>query len=638
MKKTQNQTEQQNRARGGLETLRRFRPLMKGSALKYFGSMFSVAVTVAVSFLTPLLVAGAIDAIRDTLGGRPDAPLNLPEPFLSFFSARGGAQWLTSHMGQLALVLAAVSLLGGLFQYLRGKWSNEASEAIARRMRDQLYDHLMHMDYAYHVNAQTGDLIQRCTNDVETVRRFLASQLVEIVRTVIMVVLALTLMLRIHPTLTLLSLVLVPPIFLLALWFFHWVQKLFAEADAADGMLSAMLQESLTGVRVVRAFGRQRYEEKRFTERVDDVYEKSVKISGVMAKYWSGSDMLSMAQTGFTLVMGIHFALKGEISAGDITVFVSYISMLIWPLRQLGRILQDLGKSMVSIGRIYDVLDAPVEQDTPGAQDAPLDRDIEFRHVGFGYDGHPVLRDVSFSVKAGETVAILGATGSGKSTMMNLLQRLYDPDEGEIRIGGREIRTISKKCLRSRIGYVLQEPFLYSRSIRDNVAITRPDAPQARIEAVADTTASSGFIRSFEQGWDTMVGERGVTLSGGQKQRIAIARTLLRDNDILILDDSLSAVDTQTDLAIRTALDRERDRDRKKVTTFIISHRITTLSGADRILVLQDGRIAQNGTHAELIARDGLYRRVYRIQTALEDELNEETGAAAQAEPALEGR
>ena len=617
----------QFRTKGSSENiilLRRFAPFMKGSGRKYAGSILAIVVSVLTSFLSPLLIAGAVDAITDTLNGKGANPVNLPGFLAGWFNALGGAEYAARHVWVLAALLVTVSLIGGLFQYLKGKWSAEASETIAERMRNRLYGHLQAMDYDYHVKAQTGDLIQRCTTDVDTVRRFLASQVTEIFRTVIMVVLALSLMSAIHVKLTLISLVLIPPLFGLAFWFFHWVQKLFREADEADGRLSAMLQESLTGVRVVRAFGRQRYESDRFTVCADEVHDKSMRISHVMAIYWSGSDMLSMTQTGLTLLFGILFAVRGEITTGNVLTFVSYISMLIWPIRQLGRILQDLGKSMVAMKRLYEVLDAPAEQDTPGATEAPLYETIEFRHVAFGYDGHPVLKDVSFTVQPGQTVAILGATGSGKSTMMNLLQRLYDVKDGEILIGGRDIKTIEKKYLRSRVGYVLQEPFLYSRSIRDNLTITGADIDDARIRRAAEVTRSDGFIRQFKEGYDTMVGERGITLSGGQKQRVAIARTLLRDNDRLILDASLSAVHTETDRAIREALVEGRGSGGRVPTTFIISHRLTTLADADLILVLEDGRIAQQGTHEQLIRQEGLYRKVYRIQAALEDELNSE--------------
>ena len=619
MKRTENL---KNRA-----AMHRLPEFMAGSGAKYLGSVASVVVAVLAAFLTPLLVAGAVDAITDTVSGSAAAPVNLPGFLADYCNARGGAGWLAGHLWMLAGLLVAVNLIGGLFQYLRGKWSAEASETIAERMRNRLYGHLLAMGYDYHARAETGDLIQRCTTDVETVRRFLASQVIEIFRTVIMVVMALALMLSIHAGLTFVSLILVPPIFALAFWFFHWVQKFFTEADEADGKLSAMLQESLTGVRVVRAFGRQQYESERFAACADDVHDKSLKISNVMAVYWSGSDMLSMLQTGITLIAGVAFARRGEISTGSVLTFVSYISMLIWPIRQLGRILQDLGKAMVAMNRITEILDTPVEKDTPGAGPAPLREDIEFRHVSFAYPGgKPVLKDISFRVKAGQTVAILGATGSGKSTLMHLLQRLYDPSGGEIFIGGREIRTIDKHTLRSRVGYVLQEPFLFSRSIRDNIAITRPDAPAEDVDRVSDVTASTAFIQGFGEGYGTMVGERGVTLSGGQKQRIAIARTLMRDNDILILDDSLSAVDTETDRAIREALKDGRSLSGETPTTFIISHRIITLADADWILVLEDGAITQQGVHGDLIRQPGLYQRVYRIQAALEEELNREVG------------
>ena len=620
------QNDRSSRQGGAMRLFGRFYEFMRGSARKYVGGMLAVAVTAAVSFLTPMLVGGTVDAITDAVQGNGNAPVNLPGFLAGWFEARGGAAYLAANVWEMAALLLALSLLGGAFQYLRGRWSAEASEDIAERLRLRLYSHLQEMSYAYHAKAETGDLIQRCTQDVETVRRFLANQLVEIFRTVVMVALALILMSRIHAGLRWVSLILVPPQFVLAFWFFRWVQKLFAEADEADGKLSAMLQETLTGVRVVRAFGRQKHESDRFAVRAGDVHDKSARLSVVFALYWSGSTLLSTVQAGLTLLFGVWFALRGEISTGDVMVFISYVSMLIWPIRELGQILSDFGKAAVSLKRLYEILDAPAEQDTPGASDAPLWADIEFDRVGFAYDGgQPVLRDVSFSVRAGQTVAILGATGSGKTTMMNLLQRLYEPTSGQIRIGGRDIATIAKSCLRERVGYVLQEPFLYSRTIRGNIAIARPDAPQAEIDAVARETASDGFIAEFDAGYDTLVGERGVTLSGGQKQRIAIARTLLRDNDILILDDSLSAVDTETDQFIREALKARREAGGRAPTTFIISHRITTLADADWILVVEDGRIAQQGTHADLIAEDGLYRRVYRIQAALEDELNRET-------------
>ena len=381
-------------------------------------------------------------------------------------------------------------------------------------------------------------------------------------------------------------------------------------------------------MRVVRAFGRQKYEIDKFDEANDDLWKKNRRLCDLLAIYWPGSDLITMAQTGITLIYGVFLAASARdvLSLGDMTKFVSYVSMLLWPIRQMGRILSDMGKSMVAFDRLDEVLNEKSETDNPDATDAPVNGDIEFDHVGFEYEKmNPVLIDVDFKVPAGSTVAILGATGSGKSTLMHLLQRLYDVEEGrgEIRIGGRDIRKISKKHLRSRIGLILQEPFLYSRTIESNVGIAVRGATHEMVVDAAKTACANDFINDFEKGYETVVGERGVTLSGGQKQRVAIARTLIRENDILIFDDSLSAVDTETDKAIREAL-RQRRRDGEKgATTFIISHRLTTLSEADQIIVLQNGRVAQQGTHEELIQKDGLYRRIYLIQAALEEELNE---------------
>ena len=485
-------------------------------------------------------------------------------------------------------------------------------------MRDRLYRHLQTLPFDYHVKAETGDLIQRCTSDVETIRRFLSSQVIEMFRAVLMIGVALVVMLRMNWKMTLMSMVLIPLLFAFAFLYFKWVVKFFRIADEAEGKMSAVLQENLTGVRVVRAFGRESYEVEKYRKVNDDMFRKWRRVNDLLAVYWSGSDFLSMTQTGITLLFGVLMAARGELLMGEMTVFVSYISMLLWPIRQLGRILSDMGKSMVAFDRIDEILVIKSEEDDPDAVDAPIDRDIEFRHVGFEYEAkNPVLKDVSFTVKAGQTVAILGATGSGKSTLMLLLQRLYDVKRGDILIGGVSIKKIRKKHLRSRIGLVLQEPFLYSRSVRDNVRIVKPDISDEEVFEVTRTASAHEFIESFERGYDTPVGERGVTLSGGQKQRVAIARTLLKDNDVLIFDDSLSAVDTETDAAIRRALKEKK----KGLTTFIISHRLTTLAEADFIIVLEDGKVAQQGTHAELIRQPGLYHRIYQIQSALEEEL-----------------
>ena len=607
--------------------LQRLNDFMKGNRLRYIGAIATVGVTSVVGFVSPSMLGGVADAIHDWLM-HENNPLNFPGFMNRFFETRGGLSYVIHNLWLVGLVIIALYLLNGVFQYLRARWTATASESIAKNMRDRLYAHLQTLPYDYHVKAKTGDLIQRCTSDVETIRRFLQTQIVEVFRAVLMLAVALVLMLGMNVKMTLVSMVLVPPLFVFAMLFFKWVRKSFTLADEAEGKMSAILQENLTGVRVVRAFGRQQFEIDKFDEANDDLWKKNRRLCDLLAIYWPGSDFLSMAQTGVTLVYGVFLAATAStsgLSVGDMTKFVSYIGMLLWPIRQMGRILSDMGKSMVSFDRLDEILSAKPEEDAPDATDAPVDGDIEFDHVGFEYEKmNPVLIDVDFKVKAGETVAILGATGSGKSTLMHLLQRLYDVDEGRgaIRIGGTDIRRIRKSHLRSRIGLILQEPFLYSRTVKDNIGIAVREPSDEQIFEAARTASAHEFITGFENGYDTIVGERGVTLSGGQKQRVAIARTLIRENDILIFDDSLSAVDTETDKAIREALRESRAEGGKGATTFIISHRLTTLSEADKIIVLQNGRVAQTGTHEELIRQDGLYRRIYLIQSALEEELN----------------
>ena len=585
----------------------------------FLWALIATIMMVIIGFLTPLLLSEIVDSI---LGSEP---FTMPDFLMNPISALGGRDFLRQNLWIPALALILMNVVNGVFTFIKGRSSAIASENIARKLRNDLYRHLQHLPFAYHVKAQAGELIQRCTSDVDTIRRFLAVQVMEVVNTVLMVVIAMSILLPRSVPITLYSLILVPPLFCFATWFFKMVHKSFEVADEADGVLNAVLQENLSGVRVVRAFGQQEREVEKFDRVNNDLRKKNLRLNELLAIYWGGGDAISMTQTLLTLVVCIIYACNGWITVGTLIVFTSTLGMLLFPIRQLGRTLSDAGKAMVSMKRVQAILHEEAEPDEPNALKPDLHGDIVFDHVSFAYpdDNVPVLRDVSFTIPAGKTAAVLGGTGSGKSTMMYLLQRLYAPTSGKITIGGVDIQQIDRKYLRAHVGLILQEPFLYSKSIRENVGITAPEQEAERIEHAADIASASGFIAKADKGWETVVGERGVTLSGGQKQRIAIARTLLKDNNILIFDDSLSAVDTETDAQIRAALRHEQ----KDVTTLIISHRVTTLSQADLILVLENGQITQQGTHAELCSQSGLYQRINSIQNALEEELTQAKAA-----------
>ena len=585
----------------------------------FLWALIATIMMVIIGFLTPLLLSEIVDSI---LGSEP---FTMPDFLMNPINDLGGRDFLRQNLWIPALALILMNVVNGVFTFIKGRSSAIASENIARKLRNDLYRHLQHLPFAYHVKAQAGELIQRCTSDVDTIRRFLAVQVMEVVNTVLMVVIAMSILLPRSVPITLYSLILVPPLFCFATWFFKMVHKSFEVADEADGVLNAVLQENLSGVRVVRAFGQQEREVEKFDRVNNDLRKKNLRLNELLAIYWGGGDAISMTQTLLTLVVCIIYACNGWITVGTLIVFTSTLGMLLFPIRQLGRTLSDAGKAMVSMKRVQAILHEEAEPDEPNALKPDLHGDIVFDHVSFAYpdDNVPVLRDVSFTIPAGKTAAVLGGTGSGKSTMMYLLQRLYTPTSGKITIGGVDIQQIDRKYLRAHVGLILQEPFLYSKSIRENVGITAPEQEAERIEHAADIASASGFITKADKGWETVVGERGVTLSGGQKQRIAIARTLLKDNNILIFDDSLSAVDTETDAQIRAALRHEQ----KDVTTLIISHRVTTLSQADLILVLENGQITQQGTHAELCSQPGLYQRINSIQNALEEELTQAKAA-----------
>lgn len=589
--------------------------LMKGNRLLYFGAVLAIGIATCFEILIPLILKVTIDSI---IG---DKPMEVPMWISNIIEISGGKSVLIQNLWLCGAIIVILTMINGIFLYLKGKWSAVASESVAKNIREKLYNHLQHLPFDYHVKAETGDLIQRCTSDVETIRRFLAIQFVEIGRVVFILIFSLWIMISLNKTMTLVAVSLIPLIFVFTVIFFLKVKKAFKLSDESEARLSTVLQENLSGVRVVRAFARQKYEVDKFDERNTEYRDVTYRLIRLLAWFWSSSDLICFLQIGAVLVFGAYLSTTGAMTLGTLYVFISYERKLIFPIRQLGRILTDLGKSLVSIERINEILEAEPEDGLETGKRPDIKGEIEFKDVYFKYDEErTILKNISFNVKPGETVAILGSTGSGKTSLVNLLLRLYDYNEGHIKIDGIELKDINKKWLREQIGIVLQEPFLYSKTLKDNIGVTKSNIKDEEIFEASKIASIHDVILDFENGYETSVGERGVTLSGGQKQRVAIARTIIRNSKVLIFDDSLSAVDTETDLAIRRAL-KEKKED---VTTFIISHRITTLSEADIILVLEDGEIIQSGKHEDLINQEGLYQRIWSLQNSLEEELEKE--------------
>ena len=582
---------------------------MAGNRLLYLGALFSVGLAALATISGPLVIRITIDSI---IG---DAPLTAPFFIHRIVQQAKLALWVPG------IVLIAITIFRGLFIFLRGRLAARASENIAKNLRDQLYDHLQHLPYSYHKQADTGDLMQRCTSDVDTIRRFLGQQLVEVGNALFMLVFILSIMFRADRRMTLYSMLVVPFIFTFAFIFFRKVKTAFREADEAEAEMTTVLQENLTGIRVVRAFANQDYEIERFAEKNEVHRDKLYHLIWLLACYWSSSDFLAFLQIGLVLVAGAYYTAQGVISIGTLVLFTTYVGMILWPVRQLGRILTDMGKALVAVERLEEIFEKPKEQLVVNNAQPPLKGAITFDHVCFGYEpGKLVLEDVSFSVQPGQTVAILGHTGSGKSSLVHLLARLYEYQAGSITIDGIELNTIDKSWIRKHVAVVPQEPFLFAKTIRDNITLARGEVSEEELYEICKQAAVHEVIMDFDQGYETLVGERGVSVSGGQRQRIAIARALITHSPILIFDDSLSAVDTETDLAIRNAL-QERAQ---QATTFLISHRVTSLAQADLILVLEQGKVVERGTHEELMAKQGVYFRIWEIQNSLEAELRGE--------------
>lgn len=585
---------------------------LKGSIFFFVLSIISSILVTALDLLGPKIIQITVDYVITDTTTRADG--SVPAYLKVILDASGAREYLRTHLYIVAIAVIIVALLAGIFRYLFRLFNAIASEKLIKRMRDRLFDHIMRLPYFWHGQNHTGDIIQRCTSDVDTVKNFISEQMSSLFRIVIRIVVAMYFMTGINGRLSVLSAVFIPIIVLYSCFFHRRISTEFEKADSEEGRLSATAQENLTGVRVVRAFGRESYERERFEKQNYEYTNLWIGLMRTLSFFWASNDLISGLQILTVTAVGAYLCVGGAITVGEYIAFVSYNAMLTWPVRALGRIISDMSKAGVSIDRIMYIMNSKEERDIPGAVCPPMDRDITFDNVSYVYEngGGEVLKNVSFTIKAGSTVGILGGTGSGKSTLMYLLDRLYDIPEGSgrILIGDTDISDIRSDYLRKNIGFVLQEPFLFSRTLSENIGITRNLSSSASVKKAARIAALDSTIENFSKGYETYVGERGVTLSGGQKQRTAIAQMIISDPKIMVFDDSLSAVDTQTDAKIRAAL--KDDMDTK--TVILISHRLTTLMHSDNIIVMDRGRIVEEGSHDELLSKGGIYKKIYDIQ------------------------
>lgn len=553
--------------------------------------------------LIPLIISFVLDNVINGI--------EVTNPLMLFvFNLFGGVEIFKEHFWLGSLLIAIIFLMIALGVYLKGVFSGIVSETFTENLRDELYDQLQKLPFSYHKLKDSGDLIQRSTSDIDQIRRFLASQIAEMIFAIMTAVIAITILISINIELTLISFVSLPILIFSSYFFFKKSKHIFLECDLAESKLTTTLQENLAGVRVVKAFNKEIYEVDKF-EKVNNEYRvKIYDLMHALAIFWSSTDFVVLMQTFTTLAFGIFMTYEGKITAGEFVIFVTYISSVLWPLRQLGRIIADMGKLSVAVDRISEVLNEEME-DLEAGKEIKIEGNISFKDVNFHYADSNIntLDGISFDIAAKQRVAIMGPTGSGKSSLVSLLTRLYEY-EGSIKIDGVELNTISKQCIRKNVNIVLQEPFLFSKTIYDNISLAKKDARKTDVIRAAEIAHIHDVIEEFDEGYETEVGEKGVTLSGGQKQRIAIARTIINDAPIVIFDDSLSALDTKTDAMIQ----KELAKMNHKITMLMITHRVSSAMNADKIIVLDQGKIVQVGTHEELCKQEGIYKKINDIQ------------------------
>lgn len=585
---------------------------MKGSWLWLAACVVFILTGSFFSFLGPKLIGVAVDSI---IG---DKPFELPQFMVEYIDRMGGRQFFVENIMLVIGIFAAIKITEAVCEFSRLHASSHLSENLGYSMRQSLFERLQGATFGYHKSIYTGDIIQRCSTDIDTVRNFVL-EMTDIIRVIAKIIIAYWFMAGISVPLALISFTTVPLVSRFSVFFNGKIQKRFLAADEAEGRLQSYVQENLSAPRVVRAFGKQLQEREKFREGNDEFSGMWMKMGNLLAWYWAIGDLLPVLQVILVVSSGTYFAVTGNITPGEIISFMVYNNMLAWPIRSLGRIVGNMAKATVALGRINEVYTAD-QEDYDSGLTPEIKGDIEFKNVSFSFGRQKIFDNLSFTVPQGQTVAILGASGSGKSTILALLSRFYDTDSGEITIDGINIKDINLHTLRNSVGIVMQEPFLFGKTIRENITITDDEPDEEKMIKSTEIAQVHRSITNFEKGYDTVVGEKGVTLSGGQKQRVAIARTLYSGAKVLCFDDSLSAVDSLTDANIRKELKKRVEG----ITTIIISQRVNTLMEADKILVLDDGRIVQQGTHAQLANQPGIYREIVKIQSDIIEQTRQE--------------
>ncbi len=579
----------------GLGTVRRALGYLRSYKLESGGAFLALLLVTGANLTTPLLIARAIDD-----GIRPR------DPNVVFLMVAG---------------LVGVALVRGLFTFLQGYLAERASQGVAFDLRNALFEKIGRLSFSYYDRVQTGQLVTRLTNDVEQIRTFTGSGVVQLGNAAVMLVGTTFLLLYLDWQLALVALAIVPPIVFVLVRFVQKIRPLFGGVQQTLGKLNTVLQEDLSGVRVIRAFAREDYETQRYRNVNDELLNKNLETVRTFAGNFPVIFLLSNLGTlGIVLFGGLQ-VIGGSLSFGELVAFNAYLAFLLQPILTIGFLSASISRAGASSQRVFEVLDAPIEvKDKPDAVELPpIHCRVEFEGVGFRYPGseREVLRNVSFCIEPGQTVAILGTTGSGKSTLVNLVPRFYDVTEGGVKLDGHDVRDVTLSSLRSQIGIVLQETRLFSGSVWDNIAFGKPDAADEEVQSAARDAQADGFIEELPDGYETTIGERGLGLSGGQRQRIAIARALLVDPRLLILDDSTSAVDAETEAAIQETLDRLMREESR--TVFVIAQRVSTVRDADLILVLDKGEIAARGTHEELTRDSELYNEILGSQLVVEE-------------------